>query len=262
MTHHKEARTIDEVIDQLEQLIHECSNTKDRIGYFASLYHKVTVRVKDAILKKEFEDNARMEKFDVIFANRYLSALRQWKENDIPTAPWLVAFNNSKKNSRLLLQHLLLGMNAHINLDLGIAAVQVIGTQDIRSIHNDFNRINDILGAMTFEVLQDVNRISPLLSLFGLHATNDTILIQFSITNARDGAWSFAEDLSTKKGQEFDACILTRSNTIRKLADSLVRPAGLVKITLGIIHLFEWRNPRKIIQVLHEHRKTYLSFRD
>jgi len=197
----KEAKTIDEIIQQLEQLIHACANSKDRIGYFASLYYKVTVRVRDAIQKGQFEDNARMEQFDVTFANRYLTAVRQWQNKKHPTGPWQVALDTSKKSSRLVLQHLLLGMNAHINLDLGIAAVQASGNNPIAHIRKDFNSINDILGAMTFEVLQEINRISPLLSLFGVHASNDTILIQFSITNARDGAWSFAEGLSSKKGK-------------------------------------------------------------
>ncbi|HEY3405746.1 MAG TPA: DUF5995 family protein [Ohtaekwangia sp.] len=257
---HKEPETIDEIIAQLERVITECTNTSDRIGYFASLYHKVTVRVRDAILKKEFENNERMERFDVIFANRFLHAITLWQNHTPPTAPWKVTFENSTKRSRLVLQHLLLGMNAHINLDLGIAAVETTGAADIREIRKDFNSINDILGAMTFEVLQEINRISPLLSLFGLHAKNDTILIQFSITNARDGAWSFAEDLASKTGSDYERCMASRSETISKLAESLVRPSGLIRITLWIIHLFEWKNPGKIIQAFYTQRKKYLSF--
>ncbi len=256
----KEAKTIDAIIQQLEQLIDGCANAKDRIGFFASLYYKVTVRVRDAIQKGEFEDNVRMEQFDVAFANRYLTAVQQWRDKEHPTGPWQVAFDASKKSSRLVLQHLLLGMNAHINLDLGIAAVQASGNNPIVNIRKDFNSINDILGSMTFEVLQEINRISPLLSLFGLHASNDTILIQFSITNARDGAWSFAEDLSSKKGAEAHACIQARANTIQTLATSLVQPPGLaIRITLWVIHLFEWKNPRRIIEVLHTYKKKFIS---
>jgi hypothetical protein len=256
----KEAKTIDEIIQQLEQLIVGCANSKDRIGYFASLYYKVTVRVRDAIQKGEFENSARMEQFDVAFANRYLTAVQQWRNQEHPTGPWQVALDTSKKSSRLVLQHLLLGMNAHINLDLGIAAVQASGNNPMAHIRKDFNSINDILGSMTFEVLQEINRISPLLSLFGLHASNDTILIQFSITNARDGAWSFAEDLSSKKGADADLCIQARSKTIQTLASSLVQPKGVaIRITLWVIHFFEWKNPRRIIELLHTYKKKFIS---
>ena len=244
----------------MEQLIDACADSKDRVGYFASLYYKVTVRVRDAIQNGEFENNARMEQFDVAFANRYLTAVQQWRNKEQPTGPWRVAFDASKRSSRLVLQHLLLGMNAHINLDLGIAAVHASGHNPIVDIRKDFNSINDILGSMTFEVLQEINRISPLLSLFGLHASNDSILIQFSITNARDGAWSFAEDLSSKKGAEADSCIQARSNTIQTLATSLVQPKGvLIRITLWVIHVFEWKNPRRIIEVLHTYKKKFIS---
>jgi hypothetical protein len=65
------ATTIDEVINQLEKIIKESIDTRSRIGFFAALYHKVTVRVKEGILKNEFEDGARMEQLDVVFANRY-----------------------------------------------------------------------------------------------------------------------------------------------------------------------------------------------
>jgi hypothetical protein len=256
----KESKTIDEIIQQLEQLIDECAKSNDRIGFFASLYYKVTVSVRNAIRNGDFEDNARMEQFDVAFANRYLTAVQQWRNKEHPTGPWQVAFDASKKSSRLVLQHLLLGMNAHINLDLGIAAVVASGDKPIAKIRKDFNSINDILGSMTFEVLQEINRISPLLSLFGLHASNDTILIQFSITNARDGAWSFAEDLSSKKGSDADACVLARGNTIQTLAASLVQPKGVaIRITLWVIHFFEWKNPKRIIEVLHTYKKKFIS---
>jgi hypothetical protein len=64
-----------------------------------------------------------MEKFDVIFANRYLDALNSWKNKGSLTGSWRVALV-LLKIFLLLIQHLLRGINAHINLDLGIAAVE------------------------------------------------------------------------------------------------------------------------------------------
>src|SRR5262245_43007201 len=101
------ATTIDEVITQLEQLINESIENGTRIGYFAALYHKVTVRVREGIRKNEFEDNARMERLDVVFANRYLEAVEIWKSGKEPTGPWKVALAATKQPVVLLLQHLL-----------------------------------------------------------------------------------------------------------------------------------------------------------
>ncbi|SIN64427.1 DUF5995 family protein [Chitinophaga niabensis] len=255
------ANTIDEVILQLEQLIEECIDTNSRIGFFASLYYKVTVRVKEGILNNEFEDGARMERLDVFFANRYLEAVQQWKAKKPTSGPWASAFSGTKKPTVILLQQLLLGMNAHINYDLGIAAVDAAAGQDIQSLHKDFISINTIIGSLTFEVTNAISRISPLLSLVGMHANNgESILIQFSISNARDGAWSFAEELAGKTGEERAACLAARDQSITKLADALKSPKGFVKITTFIIFLFEWKSPRKIIRVLYDYKKKFFHY--
>jgi hypothetical protein len=260
------AQTIDEVIHQLEQLIAECIDAKDRIGYFAALYHKVTVRVKEGILNNEFDNGARMERLDVIFANRFLSAVEQCRNGQPTTGSWKATFDASRKRKILVLQHLLLGMNAHINLDLGIAAVEAANRNDLQSIRNDFNSINTILASLIFEVMNELNRVSPLLSLFGFHATNPSILIQFSITNARDGAWSFAEDLSEKIGKPAWAwtnCIESRDATIAKLGLSLTKPKGFfIRLTVWIIHLFEWKNPANVIKAFYKYEKKYITINE
>lgn len=253
------ATTINEVILRLEEIISDSQKKNDRIGYFAALYHRVTVRVRDGIVNKEFEDNERMERFDVLFANRYLDAVDQWKNKKIASTPWQEAFKATKKSSILVLQQLLLGMNAHINFDLGIAAVEASGEKDMHEIRKDFNAINDILGSLTFDVLTEINRISPLLSLTGLHARNPSILVQFSIGNARDGAWGFAEELNGKQGEEKLKCIALREASIQKLAVSLKTTRGLISLTTWIIWLFEWKVPKKIINALFSYRKKYIT---
>jgi hypothetical protein len=143
-------------------------------------------------------------------------------------------------------------MNAHINLDLGIAAATVSGGQ-MANVQKDFDAINTIISSLTYQVLNDIDRVSPLLSLLGLHATNQTsILIQFSIDNARDGAWCFAEELVTKQGADYDACITKRDQTINQLGRQLIQMTGLMRFTVWLIHLFEWKKPSRIIKVLHE----------
>ncbi len=256
----KPARPIDEVIDRMEKLIEKCISTKSRLGYFASLYHKVTVRVREGIDNNEFEDNERMEKFDVLFASRYLDAIDAIEQGGQVTGSWQVAIDSSKKLSVVILQHLLMGMNAHINLDLGIAAAEVTRGGDIQQIRKDFNTINSILGSLVFEILNQLNKVSPLLSLFGLSANNDSLLIQFSLINARDGAWNFAEDLHLKQGEEIQTCIAARDETIKKLGLSLITSKGLLlRVTRWFVWLFEWKRPARVISVLFHSEKKYLT---
>jgi hypothetical protein len=254
------ATTIDEVLAELEAIIEESKEKGHRAGYFASLYHLVTSKVKEGIQRSDFEDGSRMERLDVLFANRYLAAHHQWRNNLPLTDSWRTAFQAAEKGGRLVIQHLLLGINAHINLDLGIAAVETIQTGDIRDIHKDFDAINAILGALTYEVIHDINRISPLLSLIGKHSGNtESLLVQFSIGNARDGAWCFAEALSQLKGAEYAALIAQRDKDIATLAGALVKSKGFIRFTIWIIYLFELKDTRKIIYILRTAKKKFIK---
>ena len=252
------ATTIEEVLGQLEKIIAASIADNNRIGFFAALYYKVTASVKEGIANGQFDNGPLMEKLDVAFANRYLDALTAWENKQTLTASWKVAFTATQNSSVLVLQHLLLGMNAHINLDLGIAAAEISDGQ-LAAVKKDFDAINGVISALTYQVLNDISRVSPLLSLLGLHAGNqNSILIQFSINNARDGAWCFAEDLAGRKGVDYTNFINKRDQTITELAKGLVETKGFMRFTIWFIHLFEWKKPSAILKVLHESVKQKL----
>jgi hypothetical protein len=161
-----------------------------------------------------------------------------------------------------VLQHLLLGVSAHINLDLGIATVETVREKNIELsvIHKDFDAINAIIGSLTYELIHEINRVSPLLSLIGLHSANtESLLVQFSVTNARDGAWCFAEDLGCRTGDGYDSCITARDKDIAKLAGALIHSRGFIRLTIWIVHLFEWKSSVKIIRVLNGYKKRFMK---
>jgi len=119
------AKTIDEVIEQLDEIIARSHSENGRLGYFATLYRNVTVEVKRGIAQGRFENGPRMERLDVTFANRYLTALGCYLRGEQASKCWVTAFKAATEWPPIVLQHLLLGMNAHINLDLGAAAAIV-----------------------------------------------------------------------------------------------------------------------------------------
>jgi hypothetical protein len=59
-----------------------------------------------------------MEKLDVTFAGRYLAALESYRAQQNTSRCWIAAFETANKWSPIILQQLLIGMNAHINFDL------------------------------------------------------------------------------------------------------------------------------------------------
>lgn len=248
----KQPATIDEVISQLEKIIAYCETNNSCAGYFAVLYHKVTCRVKECINNKNFEDGERMEKLDVLFANSYLTAFYSWLDGKPTLLSWKTAFDAFSQNSTLVIQHLLLGMNAHINLDLGVATGLVMKGVLLEGIHNDYNIINSILASMIDNIEDCLTNVNPLMKLLHLHIFKyDEMLVQFSISTARDGAWTFAEELSVKKDLDYENCIKARDERIRHLGISIAQPQGfLLKSVVKIIRLFEKKNVTSIIKLL------------
>ena len=58
--------TIDGVIVQLEEIIQWCVVHKSPIAYFATLYQRMTIAVKQAIIANQFQDAKRMEQLDMM----------------------------------------------------------------------------------------------------------------------------------------------------------------------------------------------------
>lgn len=252
------AKNIDEVLVLLEHIIKESEEQGSRLGFFAALYHKVTYEVKVGIENGQFANGPQLAQLDVLFANRYFHALEQWKAGKPVSRSWQVAFESSKMPSKLVLQHLLLGINAHINLDLGIATVEAAAGGDIDGLRSDFNAINTVLSSLTYSVFNKLNLISPLLSFLGFTGTrSNSMLVQFSIGNARDGSWCFAEDLSRLSQADAEKFVLARDQSIAELGATIVHNKGWMALLVWLIHLLEWKNVRRIIGVLHTYKKPY-----
>lgn len=247
------ATTIDEVIAQLDQIIDtECANNSC-MAYFPILYRKVTLRIKEGILNNEFENNPRMEKLDVLFANRYIDAYESLGPNKPFTQSWKKAFEAAKNGNLLIMQHLLLGINAHINLDLGIAVAETVGDDgDMMDFENDFNKINEILGSMISNVEAKIISVSPLFGLLDKFGKGrEDKLVSFSINIARDGAWLFANQYHISPNKEVE--LNARDGIIAILAEKLIRQKSWVlKYLVKIIYFFEKKDVPQIVTVLKQ----------
>ena len=244
-------KTIEDVLISMDQIVADCKASQSRIGYFAILYRQVTRRIRDGIQAGEFEDNSRMEKLDVLFAGRFIQSYHRWKEGKTPTQSWHLAFEASRANGHLVLQHLFLGINAHINLDLGISAAETMGTEPIAAIQKDFNSINAILAELVDGVKANISILSPIFGwLIPLAKGRDEMLLNFSIQLARDGAWKYAGEYSLCEDRP--ASILERDANISKLANKLINPGKFLSLLIKIVGVAEWKSVSRTMDQLDE----------
>lgn len=246
-------KTIDEVLECLDQIILETEQQSDPLGYFAVLYRKVTLKVKEGIKTGYFENPDRMEELDIIFASRYIDAYHAYRKEDSYSLSWQKAFKLSKGYWPVVLQHLLVGMNAHINLDLGIAAAQVSNKTNLHELKNDFNLINDILSSLVEEVQENLCTVwPPLRQILKFTGQVDNILTDFSMKIARDGAWQFAITLTNTPEDSWEECIQNRDVIIAGKAELITNQKPLLQLLLGIVRLGEIGSTTHKIQVLKQ----------
>jgi hypothetical protein len=248
-----QANSIDEVISILKEIISQTKKEPSTLGYFAVLYCKVTEKVKKGIQKGDFQNGTRMEKLDVIFANRYIKAYYTYKKSEQPSLCWEVAFKESTHYWLIVLQHLLLGMNAHINLDLGIAAAQVCPGNEITNLKADFDKINEILASLVGNVEKALSDVWPTLKWI-IQKTQklDTFLINFSMQTARDGAWKFALQLAPLDAKAIEKTIKKRDAEIAQMAKLVTNPGYIASSIFKIIRISEKGTILTKIEVLEK----------
>ena len=71
------------------------------MGYFATLYRRVTRGVKEGIDQGKFQNGPLIERLDVVFANRYLTAYDQYRSGQTPTLSWQLAFRSRLNSLKL-----------------------------------------------------------------------------------------------------------------------------------------------------------------
>jgi hypothetical protein len=247
-------QTIDEVLVELDQIILRARSEQSRLGFFTTLYRNVTIKVKEGIAAGVFEDGARMEQLDVTFANRYLMALQSFRAGQPVNKCWLTGFQTADKWAPTILQQLLVGMNAHINFDLGIAAQAVAPGNALPSLQTDFNRINDILGGMINRVRADVGEVSPWIRLLNsLPSQTDDRLINFSLNQARTSAWLVANMINSTPTEKLGRELEILDEGVAKLGSLIANPREwLLSLGLRVIRMRESNDIPHIIDVLSQ----------
>ncbi|MDH4471435.1 MAG: DUF5995 family protein [Fluviicola sp.] len=244
--------TIDEVLSELDQIIDVSVAENNSMAIFAYVYRRTTAEIKKNVQAGVFEDNKRMEQFDVRFANYYIEAWHNYRTNKPVSASWKMAFDASKE-PLCIVQHIMLGMNAHINLDLGVTAATEAEHTSLVDLKTDFMRVNTILFALTNELQSNLGKASRLLFLADwLGRRNDELLINFSIKKARDFSWVTANRIWNAHGShEKESVRMSTDKAVALIGRELRKPKGwLLRSTISLIRRFEEKDVAKIVRIL------------
>jgi hypothetical protein len=152
------------------------------------------------------------------------------------------------------MQHLMLGMNAHINLDLGVAAATFAPGADLAALKNDFMKVNQILNNLTNEIQDRISKVSRLMFILDLLGVNtDEKIANFSMVKAREQAWNLAGRLAEKDEDERKSVTNAADHAIAALGVLFINPPGkLLKMALKFIANFEEKDVKTIISRLKE----------
>lgn len=245
------ADTIEEVIVLLKEIIETERKKSSAMAYFTILYHDVTVAVRDAIVDERFEDNPRMERLDVIFANHYFDAYQGYLNNSPIPHCWQFAFESTHLFRPTILQHILAGMNAHINFDLAKAVVDC-SPAEIAPLKNDFMQVNTILSEQVDAVQDKLANIWPLMRLLDWVAgRTDEAVIDFSMYKAREAAWENAHKLFEMSDNERTLFRQEMDEKGKYYGDKVINPPYIVRGVTFFIRLFEGYDVKKKIERLY-----------
>jgi hypothetical protein len=193
-----QANSVEEVLELIDELIIRFKEDQNPLGYFAAIYKMTTQKVHDLVEKGAFQDNERMKRMDVIFANRYFKAMTQFFENEPASGPWQMAFDAIRNKDLIVDQHFFLSANAHINYDLSIAAAETCPGNLIHDFADDFNTMNEVLGSLYTKVNYDIAKIySPLYRWLRWFSNLMLKLENAFMIRERDDAWANAVFFAT-----------------------------------------------------------------
>lgn len=195
---------IDEVFARMKSLADSDERAGSRRAIFLQLYVMVTGAVRDKVRQGNyFQDSEWAARYLVAFANLYAAARYRYDRGESVPRSWRIAFQTADDRSGLVLQDLLLGVNAHINHDLALALIEATITPERERRYRDHNAVNKILADLT-NASQD--KIAALYAP-GLAAADalagplDEVAAAFSIEHARENAWRQAVALASARNR-------------------------------------------------------------
>lgn len=242
---------IDNVLGELQGLLHWMRGAGSRIGYFASFYTRVTYAIRSAILNGLFSDGDAVARLDAALARRYLTAVQQHRAGDPELSPpWGIAMGAAGRAGLSVAQQVIVAVTAHINLDLGLAIWAGFGPDQLQRVERDYFKVNDVLASMVSEVERDFEKVSPLIGLlrrFG--GALGTKVVDFRLDQARESTWRFVLALAAADEASRPSLIAERTAEVVTMCRQVLDDA-IERRVFALIAVAEVKDVRQIIRTL------------
>jgi len=225
MTNHQPA------IDHMLALLDGWEKAGDQRRIFLGCYSQMTGNMLKAIQAGEFHDNAWVMELLEHFADYYFKALQAYEQQPA-RAPsvWQIAFEAARDSHVHVLQHLMLGINAHINFDLVFALEDVLHAEWVglsprqrMERYEDHCRVNEVI-ARTLDAVQDsiVERFAPKMDLIddGMGRVDEWLASKV-ISIYRDRVWQMAVErlqAQNESEREIIRAVVEKSSLERALS--------------------------------------------
>ena len=214
----------------------------DAAGYFPALYARVTDRIQAAAAAGRFDDPDRMEEFARAFAGWYVRA----RTGRVPVPGcWRAAFDVAGDGDLMIVQHLLLGINAHVNHDLPQVVVErAPASGDISALRADFDAVNDILAETIPSVLASLGTVSRWVNVVASRGGGRAF--DFSLRVARTRAWDTAVRLQQTDPRDRPEYVADLDGLVRVLAYLVANPGPPASWAVAVGRRLEERDPRTV----------------
>jgi Family of unknown function (DUF5995) len=246
------ANTIDQSIEELHSITHRAERDGRRLGYFSALYARMTAAIARGIRGGVFEDGPRMERLAVAFARLYLDAASsRLSGTGAAPAVWSVSFDACESAETCLLQHMYLGMNAHLLLDLPLAVVATANGDRLHALRGDYLRINAVVSSQLGGFHDDLCQVAP--RLMRLQRRAGTIWAAGStavLRGARRYAWWRAEALARTPEAERAPLIQEFDRSAAWLATRIAQPGTAGRTVYKALGRGECADVRRVISAL------------
>ena len=241
-------RTLDEVVAGLGALEAQFRARGDRRCVFLTLYGVVSAEMRMRVAAGAFEDPAWVHRYAVAFANLYVEALQAWDAGRLAAVPkaWRLCFEAARGGNTLVLQDMLLGVNAHVNNDLPLALDRISIDPDRDRRRRDHVAVNAVLAAVTDRATARLAALyAPgLTALDDCAGEVDEIVSAFSLEVARDSAWDSAVSLANARGalerELTTRLVASRAAVVARLLLAPSRSARFITACRGVENVAGW----------------------